>query len=180
LIIPPYTNGFTGSAPDIGAYDHTKPPWKAGVQNAAVVSAPSYSPTLTPGTIAVVTGSVPFDSGASWSAAGLPGGLQIGTSRGTITGTPTTMAGSPFAVTVTATDGNGTTVNHFYALSALPYSACDLNQTGSTGVTDVQRVINEALGTATASHDLNLDGLVNVTDIQIVINAALGLGCAAL
>jgi hypothetical protein len=65
LIIPPYTNGFTGSAPDIGAYDHTKLPWKAGVQNAAVVSAPSYAPTLTPGTIAVVTGSVPFDSGAS-------------------------------------------------------------------------------------------------------------------
>jgi hypothetical protein len=64
-IIPPYTNGFTGSAPDIGAYDHTKLPWRAGVQNAAVVSAPSYAPTLTPGTIAVVTGSVPFDSGAT-------------------------------------------------------------------------------------------------------------------
>jgi hypothetical protein len=31
LIIPPYTNGYSGSAPDIGAYDHTKAPWKAGV-----------------------------------------------------------------------------------------------------------------------------------------------------
>jgi hypothetical protein len=65
LVIPPYTNGYSGSAPDIGAYDHTKPPWKAGTQNASYSAAPSYSPTLTPGTIAVVTGTVPFDSGVS-------------------------------------------------------------------------------------------------------------------
>jgi uncharacterized protein (TIGR03437 family) len=65
LAIPPYTNGYSGSAPDIGAYDHTKAPWKAGTQNAAYVAAPSYAPTLTPGTIAVATGSVSFDSGAS-------------------------------------------------------------------------------------------------------------------
>jgi uncharacterized protein (TIGR03437 family) len=65
IVIPPYTNGYSGSAPDIGAYDHTKPAWKTGVQSAATVSAPSYAPTLIPGTIAVVTGSVPFDSGTS-------------------------------------------------------------------------------------------------------------------
>ena len=65
LAIPPYTNGYSGSAPDIGAYDHTKAPWKAGAQNAAYVAAPSYAPTLTPGTIAVATGSVSFDSGTS-------------------------------------------------------------------------------------------------------------------
>jgi uncharacterized protein (TIGR03437 family) len=65
LIIPPYTNGFSGPAPDIGAYDHTKPAWKAGVQSPATVAAPSYAPTLTPGTVAVVNGSVPFDSGVS-------------------------------------------------------------------------------------------------------------------
>src|ERR1017187_2393315 len=65
LALPPWTNGYSGSGPDIGAYDHTKPPWKAGVQNAATVSAPSYAPTLTRGTVAVVTGSVAFDSGVS-------------------------------------------------------------------------------------------------------------------
>jgi uncharacterized protein (TIGR03437 family) len=65
LIIPPYTNGYSGSAPDIGAYDHTKPRWKAGVQNDATISAPNYAPTLTPGSVAVVTGSVPFDSGST-------------------------------------------------------------------------------------------------------------------
>ncbi len=65
IAIPPYTNGYLGAAPDLGAYDHTKPAWKAGVQPAANVSLPGYAPTLTPGTVAVVDGSVPFDSGVS-------------------------------------------------------------------------------------------------------------------
>src|SRR5579862_790797 len=41
VVVAPYTNGYSGSAPDIGAYDHTKPPWKAGAQAAANVSAPA-------------------------------------------------------------------------------------------------------------------------------------------
>ena len=66
VAIPPYTDGFTGPAPDIGAYDHTKPAWKAGVQAAAyTVSAASYGPALSPGSIAVVFGTVPFDQGVS-------------------------------------------------------------------------------------------------------------------
>lgn len=32
-IIRPYTDGYTGSAPDIGAYEHGKIPWKAGAEN---------------------------------------------------------------------------------------------------------------------------------------------------
>ena len=32
-VLPPYTDGFTGKAPDIGAYDHGLPPWKAGRAN---------------------------------------------------------------------------------------------------------------------------------------------------
>jgi hypothetical protein len=65
LVLPPWTNGYSGAAPDIGAYDHAKAAWKAGVQSAAAVSAPAYAPTLIPGTVAVVTGSLPFDSGVS-------------------------------------------------------------------------------------------------------------------
>ncbi len=65
LVIPPYTNGFSGAAPDIGAYDHTKPPWKAGAQSAVSVVAPSYAPFFTPGTLAVVTSSAPFLPGVS-------------------------------------------------------------------------------------------------------------------
>jgi arabinogalactan endo-1,4-beta-galactosidase len=116
----------------------------------------------------------------TWAAAGLPGGLSIASSTGAITGIPTTTAGSPFTVDIAATDNTPTTVHRSYTLAVSAFSACDVTQAGTTAVADVQRVINEALGTATASHDLNLDGFVNVADIQIVISAALGLGCAAL
>jgi hypothetical protein len=44
-------------------------------------------------------------------------------------------------------------------------------------VVDVQSIINEALGAASAANDLNGDGLINVADVQIEINAALSLGC---
>lgn len=65
-VIPPYTNGYSGVAPDIGAYDHTKPAWRAGTQAAAcTVSSASYGPALAPGSSAVVFGTVPFDQAAS-------------------------------------------------------------------------------------------------------------------
>jgi hypothetical protein len=56
---------------------------------------------------------------------------------------------------------------------------CDISQTASTNVADVQLIVNEALGVATPADDLNNDGVSNIADVQIVINSALGLGCAA-
>jgi hypothetical protein len=44
-------------------------------------------------------------------------------------------------------------------------------------ISDVQSIINQALGASAAVSDLNHDGTVNVTDVEIVVNAALGLGC---
>jgi hypothetical protein len=58
-------------------------------------------------------------------------------------------------------------------------SACDVTQTSSTSVTDVQQIINEALGVAPPANDLNGDSIVNVLDVQIVMNAVMGLGCSA-
>ena len=58
-----------------------------------------------------------------------------------------------------------------------PAGSCDLNGDNVAGVADVQSMINEALGTASAANDLNGDGVVNVVDVQIVGNAALKLGC---
>jgi hypothetical protein len=61
-----------------------------------------------------------------------------------------------------------------------PNSACDLNRDGVTDVTDVQAILNLALGTSLyAAGDLNGDGAVNVVDVQFVIAAALNYGCAA-
>lgn len=55
------------------------------------------------------------------------------------------------------------------------------NVTGDTvvSVSDVQRMVNEALGISGPVNDLNADRVVNVADVQIVINAVLQLGCAA-
>jgi uncharacterized protein (TIGR03437 family) len=87
VAIPPYTDGFTGPAPDIGAYDHHLPPWKAGGQQpiAASVSAASYNSALAPESIAVAFGPKLTASAAAASSATLP----------------TSLAGT----TVTITDG---------------------------------------------------------------------------
>jgi large repetitive protein len=57
----------------------------------------------------------------TFTATGLPPGLSISTS-GVITGTPTAIAGSPYAVTVKVTDANTTTATMAYsiAVGALP------------------------------------------------------------
>jgi uncharacterized repeat protein (TIGR01451 family) len=59
----------------------------------------------------------------------------------------------------------------------LSTTTCDVSGGTSPGIADVQRMINEALGTILPNQDLNGDGVVNVVDVQIVMNAALGLGC---
>jgi hypothetical protein len=58
-------------------------------------------------------------------------------------------------------------------------SNCDLNSDQTVNVSDVQIMINEALGVAAAINDLNHDGTVNVADVQLVINSVLGFGCPA-
>jgi uncharacterized protein (TIGR03437 family) len=89
VLIPPYTDGYTGRAPDLGAYDHGLPPWKAGAGQviATGVSAASYGPALAPESMAVVFGPKLATSPASAPSPTLP----------------TTLAGT----TVQITDGAG-------------------------------------------------------------------------
>ena len=55
-------------------------------------------------------------------------------------------------------------------------AAADVNDDAAVNATDVQLVINQALGITTAYDcDINGDTTVNATDVQLVINAALGL-----
>ena len=69
----------------------------------------------------------------------------------------------------------------FFALPILVSAGvpCDIGNSGTTNVADVQTMVNQVLGAAAPANDLNQDGLVNVVDVQIEINAALGLGCSA-
>jgi len=74
--------------------------------------------------------------------------------------------------------GGGSASASASALTSIP-SRCDLKLNGSISVTDVQLVINQALGVTPAVDDLNGDGVVNVPDVQIEIDAVMSLGCEA-
>ena len=76
---------------------------------------------------------------------------------------------------------NGYTLNLYDGGGPLTFQAvlssgvpCAGNPNGN--MTDVQSIINEALGAALASTDMNGDGVVNAVDVQFVLNAVLGCG----
>jgi uncharacterized repeat protein (TIGR01451 family) len=74
--------------------------------------------------------------------------------------------------------GGGSATANASDPTTITASVCDVNKAGSTTVSDIQTVINEALGAAAPAHDLNHDGTVNLIDVQVVIVAALGMGCS--
>ena len=80
-----------------------------------------------------------------------------------------------------ATDSGNHADGGNYVLSVYSASsaACNIGGTGDLTVSDVQTLINQALGKVSPSNDLNGDGTVNVVDVQILANAVLGLGCSA-
>jgi hypothetical protein len=61
---------------------------------------------------------------------------------------------------------------------AVVLSACDVNDDGNSTVTDVQEMINEALGIGKPAYDLNGDGVVNAVDVQLLVNAVMGMRCS--
>ncbi len=55
-------------------------------------------------------------------------------------------------------------------------SSIDVDASGTTNATDVQLVINAALGIdAEGNMDVNRDGVLDATDVQLIINATLGI-----
>ncbi|HEX3742807.1 MAG TPA: Ig-like domain-containing protein [Bryobacteraceae bacterium] len=79
-----------------------------------------------------------------------------------VNGTVGALPSAPFALTNTAIQ-----------------NVCDINNDGSVNVTDVQVLINAALGQNGSGRDLNRDGAIGLVDLQIDINAVLNLGCSA-
>jgi len=82
------------------------------INNVVTVTSPGgqispHGSAITPLTI-TATDSNPSITTFTWSAGGtLPPGLSINASTGVISGTPSTTVGSPFLVTITATDSTG-------------------------------------------------------------------------
>jgi hypothetical protein len=111
---------ITGTLTTVGAYNVTVTvtdtvggkgsvtfPW--AVNKKLTVTAPAAKTStrgarINPANLTATGGQAPY----AWSATGLPPGLSLGPSSGSITGTPTTVGSYPVTVTVTdANDGEG-------------------------------------------------------------------------
>jgi hypothetical protein len=100
--------------------------------------------------------------------------LAAGASYPAITVTVNVAANASSSVTNQASVSGGGAATTNASDTAL---VCGLSGGGIVTVSEVQTVVNEALGRIQAVHDLNHDGVVSVVDVQIEINAALGLSC---
>ena len=112
-----------------------------------VYSAVTVTPTSLPGgTVGqpygpITAGAIGGSGSVAWIATGLPAGISLGPSTGTISGTPT--AAGPFTATVTATDAvTGQTGSQTYT-GNISYAALTITSSGSLGTI--------AVGTAVSS-----------------------------
>jgi hypothetical protein len=144
-------------------------------------------------TVLVYPGSGTLWLGSNSLTLGTPGTLQtnqcavnVAASSGSMSANAYTLTlslsfTSAFAGIKTTVDGdavNGGGVSTSSTLGTWTVPNCTVTFDTTASVSDVQRVINEALGTWSPTDDLNLDGIVNIADVQIVLNAALNLGCS--
>ena len=74
-------------------------------------------------------------------------------------------AGNANPVSITMSAAQSVTAN---------FVSCDIDNNGKLDVSDVQQIVNEALGAYQANHDLNNDGVVNVIDVAKLIDALMG------
>ncbi len=97
------------------------------------------------------------NSPTSFDATGLPGGLIINTSTGEISGTPTEISGSPFNVTISATNSGGTgTATLVYSINA------------KTLTINTPSVANKVYDrTNTASISGTLSGIIGTDDVTL-------------
>jgi uncharacterized repeat protein (TIGR01451 family) len=126
---------------------------------------------------------VSLNGGTTWNCTALPTCttntvLNPGSAYPPITVTVKVAPNAPAQLTnQVAVSGGGSVSSNASDITSISTFSCDVTGDGSVNVSDVQTIINQALGVVPATNDLNHDGIVNVSDVQKVINAALGLGC---
>lgn len=98
----------------------------------------------------------------------LSSGFSSGTANLTCSGAASTDANSRAITPTTCQSGT---------LTVRGACSCDVNGDGTINVSDVQLIVNQALGIVSNRCDINADGQTNVLDVQMVVNATLGLGC---
>ena len=166
-----FTLTNTTSVPaNIAAFSGTPQTANAGAAFAAALSAKVTDAGGNP--LAGFT--VTFTPPALGASALLSGLSAITNASGIATVTATANAAGGTYNVAAAIGGHTTN----FVLTNVSSNRCDLNQDGSVTATDVQLMINQALGMASAT-DLSSDGVANGVDVQIVVNAALSLGCSA-
>ncbi|HUB81072.1 MAG TPA: SMP-30/gluconolactonase/LRE family protein [Bryobacteraceae bacterium] len=119
------------------------------------------------------------EEGGSW--------LELPTSSGTAPSTITIAADATSlspgvytgSITVSSPSSVGSPATVKVTLNVAAISNCDINRDGATNISDVQLLIDQALGEAPAANRLTGDEDLDVVDVQIVIDAALGAGCEA-
>jgi hypothetical protein len=137
-----YATTSAGTTYSSGTF--TTLPLPPAITNGTLTASGTYGSAITTYTI---TGSnIP----TSYSATGLPAGLSLDAATGAITGTPTTTIGSPFSVTIGATNagGTGTATLVFTVAKATP--TISVAPTAS-GITYGQTLASSTLSSGTAS-----------------------------
>jgi hypothetical protein len=74
--------------------------------------------------------------------------------------------------------GSSRTSNFAFTVTTITANPCLVGSNGTTTISSLQLIMNEALGVTNAVDDLNGDGVVNVADVEAISNAVLGLGCS--
>ena len=129
--------------------------YSLSINPAVAVSGPASLPAGTvgmayPSTTVTATGGT---GTYTWSAAGLPLGLTLSATTGVLSGTPASATGSPFNVTVTATDSASATSLKTYSLSinAQPTVAGGVVLVAHIGGSGINGVTTSGVNTSGAS-----------------------------
>jgi len=178
LYLPAGTYTFLASAPN---YVNTSSASQTVGTSAVTVNLAMPASGNITGTVTDLNGAAVAGAHINFVSNSYSGGAFTGVNGGYSTfgipsGTYTaTASASGFANVSTSGINIATDVSTLVNFRFSTAAACSVS--GGTSVSEVQQMINEALGVSSGVNDLNGDGAVNVVDVQVLVNFVLGLGC---